>query len=69
MNASTVMLILTLITPPHQPNVQRVMPEASIEKCWEDAKAFVEAGPGAADGVGEVQGIVAGCAVKVEAHT
>lgn len=69
MNIPAVILILTIITPPDRPNMQRTMPEASIEKCWEDAQAFVAGGAPKIEGADGAQGLVAACAVRIDARS
>lgn len=60
MNAATaILLVLTIITPPDQPDRQRAMPEPSIEKCWADAHEWIAAGPPAG-----ALGVGAGCLVR-----
>jgi hypothetical protein len=66
MNLPAVVLILTIITPPDRPNIQRTMPEASIEKCFEDAQAFIAGGAPKIDGADGAKGIVAACAVRID---
>jgi hypothetical protein len=66
MNIPAIVLILTIITPPDRPNMQRTMPEASIEKCWEDAQAFIAGGMSKVEGADGAHGIVAACAVRID---
>ena len=66
MSIPAVVLILTIITLPDRPNMQRTIPEASIEKCWEDAQAFIAGGMSKVEGGDGTQGIVAACAVRID---
>lgn len=61
MDIGTILLVLTIITPPDAPDIVRKMREPSIEKCWEDAKAFIE--QGVPRNVSGGLGIAAACAV------
>lgn len=61
-----VILILTIITAVGHPNWQRAYPEASIEKCWEDARAFLEQGIPKIPAAEGAMGLIAGCSMSAE---
>lgn len=58
MNTATVFLILTIVTGPDQPDINKQIPEPSIEACIKDAAEFLNHGVPKIDGA---VAIVGGC--------
>ena len=62
----TIMLILTIAMPGQRPDIMTRLPMQTLEQCWSEAKAFVDAGtPEIAIQHGAI-GVMAACAVKEE---
>ena len=57
-----VLLVLTIVMPPNEPDIRHQMREPSIEQCWADAAEFVQ--HGVPKVVSNGQAVMAGCLVR-----